>query len=169
MFFPGIFASTKSPPYFIEEPSDTYVKKGRPAVLKCQVGGNPKPSIMWKRNGYKLDLTSDSRRMIKPDGSLYFSQIIHHKTQKPDEGTYECEAFSQISNLDYQIVSKTAHLIVAGKSMFLRLACNLHNLSVLWKNIKCYIIFIFRDQMYVLHRVLYVFYSHLPAFLKNVF
>ena len=121
VFFPGTFALTKTPPYFIEEPSDTYVKKGRPAVLKCQVGGNPKPSIMWKRNGNKLDLTSDSRRMIKPDGSLFFSEIIHHKTQKPDEGTYQCEAFSQISNLDYQIVSKTARLIVAGKSLFSRL------------------------------------------------
>lgn len=132
VFFPGTFASTKAPPYFIEEPSDTYVKKGRPAVLKCQVGGNPKPSIMWKRNGNKVDLTSDSRRMIKPDGSLYFSEIIHHKTQKPDEGTYQCEAFSQISNLDYQIISKTARLIVAGKSVFLRLEY-IHNLPVLWQ------------------------------------
>jgi len=69
--------------------------------------------------------------MIKPDGSLYFSEIIHHKSQKPDEGIYQCEAFSQISNLDYQIVSKTAHLIVAGKFMFLRLEYNLYNLPVL--------------------------------------
>lgn len=116
IFFAGTLASTKSAPYFIEEPSDTYVKKGRPAELKCQVGGNPKPSVMWKRDGNKLDLTGDSRRMIKPDGSLYFSEIIHNKTQKPDEGTYQCEAFSQISNLDYQIASRTARLIVAGKS-----------------------------------------------------
>ena len=76
---------------------------------------------MWIRNGNKLNLTSDSRRMIKPDGSLFFSEIIHHKTQKPDEGTYQCEAFSHISDLDYQIVSKTASLIVAGKSLFSRL------------------------------------------------
>lgn len=115
IFFAGTLASTRAP-YFIEEPSDTYVKKGRPAVLKCQVGGNPMPSVMWKRDGNKLDLTRDSRRMIKPDGSLYFSEIIHNKTQKPDEGTYQCEAFSQISNLDYQIGSRTARLIVAGKS-----------------------------------------------------
>ncbi|KAL9985599.1 hypothetical protein ACROYT_G008021 [Oculina patagonica] len=112
----GTLASTKSAPYFIEEPSDTYVKKGKPAELKCQVGGNPKPSVMWKRDGNKLDLTGDSRRMIKPDGSLYFSEVIHNKTQKPDEGTYQCEAFSQISNLDYQIASRTARLIVAGIS-----------------------------------------------------
>lgn len=118
IFFTGTLASTQSAPYFIEEPSDEYVKKGRPAVLKCQVGGNPKPSIMWLRDGNKLDLTSDSRRMIKPDGSLYFSEIVHNKTQKPDEGVYQCEAFSQLSGLDYQIVSRTARLTVAGKSKF---------------------------------------------------
>lgn len=121
IFFVGTLASTKSAPYFIEEPSDTYVKKGRSAVLNCRVGGNPMPSITWKRNGNKLDLTSDSRRMIRPDGSLYFSEIIHSKAQKPDEGIYQCEAFSQISqvsqsSLDYQIVSRTARIIVAGKS-----------------------------------------------------
>lgn len=85
------------------------------------MGGNPKPSIMWKRNGNKLDLTSDNHRTIRPDGSLYFSKIIHLKAEKPDEGTYQCEAFSQISNLDYQIASKTARLIVASKSMIKKL------------------------------------------------
>ena len=99
-------------PYFIEEPSNIYVRKGKPAVLNCRVGGDPKPSIKWKRNG--ITLTLDSRRMIKPDGSLYFSVIIHNKTQKPDEGTYQCEAVSYIS-VDYRIISRTARVIVAGK------------------------------------------------------
>ena len=108
-------ASAVTAPYFIEEPSDIYVRKGKSAVLNCRVGGNPKPSIKWKRNG--ITLTLDSRRMIKPDGSLYFTEIIHNKTHKPDEGTYQCEAVSYIS-LDYQVISRTARLIVAGKFSF---------------------------------------------------
>lgn len=59
-----------------------------------------------------LDLSRDGRRMIKPNGSLYFSEIIHDE----DEGTYQCEALSSNDmGLDYQILSRTSRLIVAGK------------------------------------------------------
>lgn len=102
-------------PYFIEEPSDIYVKKGRPAELHCRVGGTPKPSIIWKRNDNNLDLTSDSRRGITANGSLYFSEIIHNKTQKPDEGIYQCAATSRIQGFDHKVLSRTARVIVAGK------------------------------------------------------
>ena len=110
-------------PYFIEEPSDIYVRKGKPASLSCVVGGHPKPAVGWMRDGVPLDVTGDSRRTIKPDGSLHFSQIIHSRDEKPDEGKYQCEALSQIS----RIVSKTAHVIVAGKLTYLILVCSLHS------------------------------------------
>lgn len=98
--------------YFIDEPSDTYVENGKPAVLNCLTGGNIKSAIAWRRNGIFLDLAQDDRRMIKPNGSLYFSDIIHNE----DEGTYQCEALSSNDmGLDYQILSRTARLIVAGK------------------------------------------------------
>lgn len=114
--FVGALASTGAP-YFIEEPSDTYVQKGKSALLNCLVGGNTKSAITWRRNGIALDLSSDGRRMIRPNGSLYFSEIMHEKTYKPDEGTYQCEAFSSNDmSLDFQILSRTARLIVAGKS-----------------------------------------------------
>ena len=106
-FFTGSLAADL--PHFIEEPSDTYVRKGKPATLKCQVGGNPLPSITWKRNGKQVTL--DSRRTIKPDGSLYFTEIFHNRTHKPDEGVYQCEG-SQSYN---KIISRTARVTVAGK------------------------------------------------------
>lgn len=59
-----------------------------------------------------MDLAQDSRRMIKSNGSLYFSEIIDDE----DEGTYQCEALSSNDMaLDYRILSRTARLIVAGK------------------------------------------------------
>ncbi|KAL9972279.1 hypothetical protein ACROYT_G018562 [Oculina patagonica] len=112
----GALASTGAP-YFIEEPSDTYVEKGKSALLNCLVGGNTKSAITWRRNGIALDLSSDGRTTIKPNGSLYFSKIIHDKSHKPDEGTYQCEAFaSNDMGLDFQILSRTARLIVADIS-----------------------------------------------------
>lgn len=103
-----------SAPHFIQEPSDTYVRKGKSAIIKCEVEGNPKPSITWKRNG--IQVTLDSRRMIKQDGSLYFTEIIHNKTDKPDEGIYHCEAESSFESRDYQVISRSARVIIAGLS-----------------------------------------------------
>ena len=81
-------------------------------MLNCLTGGSIKSAIAWTRNGIFLDLARDGRRMIKPNGSLYFSEIIHDE----DEGIYQCEALSSNDmGLDYQILSRTAHLIVAGK------------------------------------------------------
>lgn len=111
LFTAGALASTGGP-YFIDEPSDTYAESGNPAVLNCLTGGNIKSAIAWRRNGVLLDLSRDGRRMIKPNGSLYFSEIIHDE----DEGTYQCEALSSNDmGLDYQILSRTSRLIVAGK------------------------------------------------------
>lgn len=52
------------------------------------MGGNLKSSIMWKRNGNKLDLISDNYRTIRLDGFLYFFKIIYYKVEKLDEGIY---------------------------------------------------------------------------------
>ena len=56
--------------------------------------------------------------MIKQDGSLYFTEIIHNKTDKPDEGIYHCEAESSFESRDYQVISRSARVIIAGKFNF---------------------------------------------------
>lgn len=104
-------------PYFIKEPRDTYAQRGKSAVLDCLVGGNLKAAIAWRRNGIVLDLSQDDRRMIRPDGSLYFSKVNHDTTENSDEGIYQCEALTRNDmDLDFQILSRTARLVVAGKS-----------------------------------------------------
>ena len=52
-------------PEFIIPPSPVYVAKGDNAVLKCQVTGQPSPSVIWSKNSetikhgskYKVRLT----------------------------------------------------------------------------------------------------------------
>lgn len=138
VLFAGTLASTGAP-YFIEEPSDTYVEKGKSAILNCLVGGNPKPAVTWRRNGIALHLSSGGRRTIKPNGSLYFSEIIDDKTSKPDEGTYQCEALSQSDmSLDYQILSRTARLVVAGRPSsveYLFNPCGAHSSMMISQNV----------------------------------
>ena len=111
-----VLASTRAP-YFIKEPTDTYVQRGKSAVLDCLVGGSLKAAITWRKNGIALrDLSQDDRRMIKPNGSLYFSKVYHDTAENSDEGAYQCEALTRNDmNLDFQILSRTARLLVAGK------------------------------------------------------
>ena len=103
-----VLASTRAP-YFIKEPTDTYVQRGKSAVLDCLVGGSLKAAITWRKNGIALrDLSQDDRRMIKPDGSLYFSKVNHDTAENSDEGAYQCEALTRNDmNLDFQILSRT--------------------------------------------------------------
>ncbi|XP_022797152.1 hemicentin-1-like isoform X1 [Stylophora pistillata] len=110
---PEVLGSTGAP-YFIKEPRDTYAQRGKSAVLDCLVGGNLKAAIAWRRNGIVLDLSQDDRRMIRPDGSLYFSKVNHNTTENSDEGIYQCEALTRNDmDLDFQILSRTARLVVA--------------------------------------------------------
>ncbi|XP_022254822.1 neogenin-like, partial [Limulus polyphemus] len=100
---------------FVAEPSDTIVIKGRPTTLNCVAKGRPPPKIEWKREGTILEFIDDSRRSVLSNGSLYFSSVYHTRTERPDEGLYQCLAtIKEIGT----IVSRTAKLQVASLPRF---------------------------------------------------
>ncbi|XP_064471636.1 neogenin-like isoform X2 [Ornithodoros turicata] len=101
--------------YFTQEPVDTVAVKDSPAILNCSAVGVPKPNIEWKKDGSKLQLELDSRRTILGNGSLYFRNIHHTRTERPDEGIYQCLA--TIPNLG-TLVSRSAKLQVAALPRF---------------------------------------------------
>ncbi|XP_076332516.1 neogenin-like isoform X3 [Tachypleus tridentatus] len=101
--------------HFTVEPADLVVVKDSPAILNCQVEGPPTPKIEWKREGTILQFIGDKRRSILQNGSLYFSNIYHTRTERPDEGVYQCMA--TIDNLG-TIVSHSAKLQVASLLRF---------------------------------------------------
>lgn len=94
---------------------DTLSVRGSSVVLNCSAYSEPSPKIEWKKDGTFLNLVSDDRRQLLPDGSLFISNVVHSKHNKPDEGYYQCVA--TVESLG-TIVSRTAKLTVAGLPRF---------------------------------------------------
>ncbi|KAA8595957.1 hypothetical protein FQN60_011248 [Etheostoma spectabile] len=107
----GSAAQPFSPFWFTAEPQDTLAIRGNSALLNCSAHSDAATParIEWKKDG--TFMVSDERRNILPDGSLFFTHVVHSKHNKPDEGTYQCVA--TIDNLG-SISSQTARLSVAA-------------------------------------------------------
>ncbi|XP_062944997.1 neogenin isoform X5 [Cynocephalus volans] len=112
---PGASVRTFTPFYFLVEPVDTLSVRGSSVILNCSAYSEPSPKIEWKKDGTFLNLVSDDRRQLLPDGSLFISNVVHSKHNKPDEGYYQCVA--TVESLG-TIVSRTAKLTVAGLPRF---------------------------------------------------
>uniref|UniRef100_H3ACM3 Ig-like domain-containing protein n=1 Tax=Latimeria chalumnae TaxID=7897 RepID=H3ACM3_LATCH len=103
-----------TPFYFLVEPADTLAVRGASVTLNCSALTELSPKIEWRKDGTFLNLASDDRRQLLPDGSLLISSVVHSKHNKPDEGFYQCVA--TVDSLG-TIVSRTARLSVAGQFM----------------------------------------------------
>ncbi|KAM8907554.1 neogenin isoform 3-T3 [Lycaon pictus] len=111
----GSSIRTFTPFYFLVEPVDTLSVRGSSVILNCSAYSEPSPKIEWKKDGTFLNLVSDDRRQLLPDGSLFISNVVHSKHNKPDEGYYQCVA--TVESLG-TIVSRTAKLTIAGLPRF---------------------------------------------------
>ena len=72
-------------------------------------------NISWLKDGAALDLSNDTRRMILPDGSLYFQTIVRQKKLSPDAGIYRCVGKTEVNGVPFKIISRRARLTVIGR------------------------------------------------------
>ncbi|XP_015134533.2 neogenin isoform X7 [Gallus gallus] len=111
----GSVVRTFTPFYFLVEPMDILSVRGASVIMNCSSYCETPPKIEWKKDGTLLNLVSDDRRQLLPDGSLLINSVVHSKHNKPDEGYYQCVA--TVESLG-SIVSRTAKLTVAGLPRF---------------------------------------------------
>jgi len=94
---------------FTVQPSDTVTEKDRPLALPCAAHHEgDEPEIQWIRDD--VYMTPDNRRQILANGSLYFTQVEHSRSHRPDEGIYQCVA--TVPSLG-TIISRKASLQIA--------------------------------------------------------
>ncbi|XP_048459942.1 netrin receptor DCC [Rhincodon typus] len=85
---PGAEDSAGSPLRFISQTKSVSAYAGDIALLKCEVIGEPMPSIHWQKNHNDLKLSAeDTRVSVLPSGSLVISKL-----QAEDRGSYRCLA-----------------------------------------------------------------------------
>ncbi|XP_029426916.1 netrin receptor DCC [Rhinatrema bivittatum] len=80
--------SVAGPLRFLSQTESVTAFLGDTALLKCEVVGEPMPTIHWQKNQEDLILSpSDTRRVVLPSGSLQISRL-----QAGDSGSYRCLA-----------------------------------------------------------------------------
>uniref|UniRef100_A0A8C3F4M1 Ig-like domain-containing protein n=1 Tax=Chrysemys picta bellii TaxID=8478 RepID=A0A8C3F4M1_CHRPI len=83
-------------PYFITKPVIQKLVEGGSVIFECQIGGNPKPHIYWKKAGVPLTT-----------GYRYITYL--NITFPEDAAVYTCEAKN-----DYGAATTSASLSVEG-------------------------------------------------------
>ncbi|XP_034042541.1 obscurin-like protein 1 [Thalassophryne amazonica] len=79
-------------PRFLAYPRPVVVQSGTDAVLKCQIGGDPRPAVIWERNNIKID--PQGRYRVFEDGNVY--NLIITAVTLEDSGQYICKAKNSI-------------------------------------------------------------------------
>ncbi|CAL8266125.1 unnamed protein product [Lota lota] len=75
-------------PRFLAYPRTVVVQSGTDAVLKCQIGGDPRPTVIWESNSLKID--TQGRYRVFEDGNVY--NLIICSVTSEDSGQYICKA-----------------------------------------------------------------------------
>uniref|UniRef100_A0A8C5BVH9 Ig-like domain-containing protein n=1 Tax=Gadus morhua TaxID=8049 RepID=A0A8C5BVH9_GADMO len=79
-------------PRVLGYPRPVVVQCGINATLKCQIGGDPRPDVVWERKN--VQILSEGRYQISEDGKAYLLTICAVTLQ--DAGQYTCKARNSV-------------------------------------------------------------------------
>ncbi|XP_078083922.1 obscurin-like protein 1 isoform X2 [Mustelus asterias] len=75
-------------PRFLSYPRTFTVPNGADAVLKCQIAGDPRPTVIWERD--KTQIHPSERFHFLEDGNIY--NLVVSQARMEDSGQYICKA-----------------------------------------------------------------------------
>uniref|UniRef100_A0A8C5WG79 Cell adhesion molecule L1 like n=1 Tax=Leptobrachium leishanense TaxID=445787 RepID=A0A8C5WG79_9ANUR len=91
----------EEPPRWKQMPKSSIQRVGSSIEIHCSASGNPKPEILWKRNGQPLERKSIEKM-------VYGEEIIIDNLQLSDSAVYQCEATNKhgtiLSNANINVI-----------------------------------------------------------------
>jgi len=79
-------------PRVLGYPRPVTAQQGADATLRCQIGGDPRPEVIWERKN--IQIPSDGRHQTSEDGNAYLLTIAGVTLQ--DAGQYICKAQNSV-------------------------------------------------------------------------
>ncbi|XP_012714433.2 obscurin-like protein 1a isoform X1 [Fundulus heteroclitus] len=79
-------------PRVLGYPRPVVTQCGTDAILRCQIGGDPRPNVIWERKN--VQILSEGRYKISEEGKAYLLTIA--RVTQEDAGQYICKARNSI-------------------------------------------------------------------------
>ncbi|KAM8871723.1 obscurin-like protein 1a [Synchiropus picturatus] len=79
-------------PRFLGYPRPVVAQAGSDATLCCQIGGDPRPDVIWERKN--VQIVSEGRYKLAEEGKVYMLTITH--VSEEDAGQYICKARNSV-------------------------------------------------------------------------
>uniref|UniRef100_A0A8C4KTT1 Ig-like domain-containing protein n=1 Tax=Dromaius novaehollandiae TaxID=8790 RepID=A0A8C4KTT1_DRONO len=79
-------------PRFLAYPRTFTVQNGADAVLKCQIAGDPRPSILWEKD--RTPIEPSGRFHVEAKGNMY--SLLVSRVTSEDSGLYICKAKNNV-------------------------------------------------------------------------
>ncbi|NWI65969.1 OBSL1 protein, partial [Todus mexicanus] len=79
-------------PRFLAYPRAFTVRSGTDAVLRCQITGDPRPSILWEKD--KTPIEPSGHFHVEAKGDIY--SLLVSRTTPQDSGLYVCKAKNSV-------------------------------------------------------------------------
>ncbi|VEN57316.1 unnamed protein product [Callosobruchus maculatus] len=88
-------------PTFVEKPRITSHDSGKLVVMECKVRANPKPDIVWYREGQKVvESTKIKMSFTKIEEDVYYIKLELRDPGTEDSGLYKCNISNTLGELN---------------------------------------------------------------------
>lgn len=87
-------------PTFIEKPRIISENNGKLVIMECKIKADPKPIIIWYRNGEVIKETSKLKMSMEQRADQYYIKLELIDPQLEDSGIYKCNIKNTLGELN---------------------------------------------------------------------
>lgn len=87
-------------PTFVEKPRIVSENNGKMVIMECKVKANPKPTIVWTREGQILKETDRLKITMSYEGDIYDIKLTLAEPELADSGLYRCNIKNDLGELN---------------------------------------------------------------------